>query len=552
MDIFFTVDDKYKDYLYSTLASILTSSSASTELNFHVIDAGLSRKTKQDVEKLQKIKAFSIDYKRMTDEEFRHYPINPMLKSKVYYYRLKIPQLYPMVKRGLFLDTDIIVKSDLSELFCMNMEGKVIGAAVNANLEGELQNERLGLERSHEYFNAGILLLDCEKWRENNILETMKKIVSEKYQCMKWADQDLLNVAFENNYKKINLKWNFWPGMNIPGFEKRIDNYHRFYAHAAMLPHEIENAFASPAIIHFSGGSKPGRSTALPEIDILFNESMSLVTSVGIAVGAKDNGIAFQWNKESIEEYVEATETDEAVMETRRIIDRFNNERGCHPKVLEAGSGNGRVLIYLDRKGYRNIQGIEINEDIVRDLKENYPQINVVAGNILEIPKEFLENDIVLSYGVIEHFVTGLEHPMHQMYNCIKNDGYAVIGVPCLNFFRNILRVFDKETRRFMKKGNYKYHVWLLDGKFYEYHLTRKQFRNECEKAGFNILKHIPLQNELGIMHLINPRNRKGKFIWYDKLNSYQFSFLGKIIYKIATCIPFSMCHSQLCILTKK
>lgn len=232
MDIFFTIDDNFKLYLLVSMCSILVNAKKNDEFNFHILDAGLSEDTKIKIEKLKRIKSFNVDYTKMSDEDFAEYPINPVLTSKIYYYRLKIPQLFPSIQRALFLDTDIFVQTSLSELYYMDMQEKVVAFAPNGNVENELQNERLNLSKEHVYFNAGVMLIDCDKWRKLNILDKTIKIAKEKYEILKWADQDMLNIIFENNYLLLSPKWNLWPGMEYKGCEFTLKNYSRWLNHA--------------------------------------------------------------------------------------------------------------------------------------------------------------------------------------------------------------------------------------------------------------------------------------------------------------------------------
>ena len=98
-------------------------------------------------------------------------------------------------------------------------------------------------------------------------------------------------------------------------------------------------------------------------------------------------------------------------------------ELGREPKILEAGSGNGRVVYYLSKKGCTDVSGIELNEEIVKDLNKKYPDLKIYSGNILEVPEYLRNNDLILSYGVIEHFVDGVERPLKATYDCLAGGG---------------------------------------------------------------------------------------------------------------------------------
>ena len=84
-------------------------------------------------------------------------------------------------------------------------------------------------------------------------------------------------------------------------------------------------------------------------------------------------------------------------------VKRFLNEnRSKNSKVLEAGCGNGRNLIYAKDLGYSSVEGFDICPNLV-DICQSRG-LDVRLGNILEP----IENkyDIILSIAVIHHLDT--------------------------------------------------------------------------------------------------------------------------------------------------
>lgn len=283
MDIFFTSNEHFKHYLYTALYSILCNAAATDSLSFHILDGGISNETKNDIDKLKKIKDFSIDYTPMSDDEFLNYPLNPVLTSRAYYYRLKIPSLFPQLDRILYLDADIIVTDSLSELYNIDMNGKIAAFGANGNIENEIQNSRLYLSKDHIFFNSGVMLLDCKKWTDEHIEEKIQQIGrNEIYKSRwKWLDQDLLNIVFDNNYKLLKPKFNFWPGMNSFGYESEFKNYKKWFAHTPLTNKDIKEAISNPTIIHFCGGAKPD-SIATPKTIKLYNKIQKQLNKLGI------------------------------------------------------------------------------------------------------------------------------------------------------------------------------------------------------------------------------------------------------------------------------
>lgn len=395
MDIFFTVDENYRLFLFVTILSILTNAKESDHFNFHVLDAGLSEETKDNVEKLQKIKTFKIDYTKMNDDDFLEYPINPVLTSKIYYYRLKIPYLFPNVKRALFLDTDLFVESSLSELYNIDMQGKTVAFVPNANLENELQNFRLGLSQEHIYFNAGVMLIDCDKWRDLNIEEQTLKIAKEKYKVLKWADQDMLNIIFENNYLSLNPKWNNWPGMNIEGYEPTEKNYHKWFYHVKNIDKNcIKSFMKKPCIIHYSGGAKPDRNNSMEYIKKEFTKYEKKLSNLGIKI--KNESTQRQYNEDFYKEQAENS------YKSAKMFIPYLMEY-CKPNsIIDIGCGVGTWLKAFQESGVELLFGIDGNDV---DEKHLYMSRSLIQTKNLErLERNNGEKyDLLISLEVAEH-----------------------------------------------------------------------------------------------------------------------------------------------------
>lgn len=458
MDIFFTVDDKFKQYLYVTLYSILSNAKTDDKFQFHILDAGLSDKTKCEIEKFKQIKSFTIDYTPMSDEEFADYPINPTLKSKVYYYRLKIPEKFPNINRALFLDTDIIVQASLSDLFNTNMENKPVACVANGNLEDELQNDRLGLSPEHIYFNAGILLIDCEKWRKENILNKAKQIAATKYNILKWADQDILNIIFENNYQILPLKYNFWPGMNRKGFESDLKNYKKWYAQTNYTEKDLKDAMGSPVIIHYAGGAKPTVLGANRTIKI-YNKIQKALKKLSINLNSQQKELYGEhFYKEQASMSYES-----ACLFMPHVMKYCNNPKS----VIDLGCGVGTWLKAFKEFGVNNIKGIDGNtideKFLYVDRKfisiENLEKLNLNTGKkydlatSLEVAEHLSEVcsenflDVLCSYSDNILFSAALpyqgginhinEQPPEYWYNKFIKRGYYCFDILRKEFLNN-------------------------------------------------------------------------------------------------------------------
>ena len=106
------------------------------------------------------------------------------------------PEIFPEEKRVLRLDDDTIVEKDIGPLFDMDLEDNYT-AMVEEPVRGKFP---------FRYFNAGVALMDLEKFRETGIYRKMIRMVNTTV-CTA-MDQDAFNVFCQGQIKKIGPEWN--------------------------------------------------------------------------------------------------------------------------------------------------------------------------------------------------------------------------------------------------------------------------------------------------------------------------------------------------------
>ena len=264
----------------------------------------------------------------------------------------------------------------------------------------------------------------------------------------------------------------------------------------------------------------------------------------------KSNGKVFSWNIANINNFIKETDNDKAVQISLREIQKQERFLKHPPKVLEAGCGNGRVIIWLGMHGVKNVCGIEANDEIVKEFKTKFPKYDVRCGDIMHLPKDFKNHDVVLSYGVVEHFPDGVSRPLKQMYQDLSESGIAIVTVPLLSVFRKI-KYLIYEGRKWDKSKYIYCPEFYENGDFYLYWLTKKQFKKELKQAGFKIVRYSYTMLECGVLEALNHKNIPGHFIWRDNKRHFHFTFFGKILYLIMRCMPCCFAHMQLYVCKK-
>lgn len=207
--IFLSSDNNYAPFVATTIASICDNTESFCD--FYILDGGINAENRAKIQGLtEQYRNFSIEYINIDDEKyFKGFIANSYVTLPAYY-RFIIPQLKQNLKKILYLDVDIIAKNDILELFNIDLGDKVIGAVKDLGDSYYITNLKNNVEinPSHTYFNSGVLLIDCEKWRRQNITEKLFDIEKKYRGKLLCNDQDVLNKVFENNYKMLPEKFN--------------------------------------------------------------------------------------------------------------------------------------------------------------------------------------------------------------------------------------------------------------------------------------------------------------------------------------------------------
>lgn len=196
---------------------------------------------------------------------------NEVKKHKIYnnslnhfkdsiFYRLYIPKILQDIHQVIYLDSDTIITSDISELWNEQLDEHSIGCVVEPIPPGEPSEFRYNhfhhLEISGHYFNSGVLSMNLNKIKDLNLIERAWSIFNEK--TLVFPDQDILNILFDGKYKILKPKYNSLH-LNIcaPMIISMYDYFLNTGKKNPYLNKDIKEAFEKPVICHFFGSYKP-------------------------------------------------------------------------------------------------------------------------------------------------------------------------------------------------------------------------------------------------------------------------------------------------------
>ena len=245
-------DLNYLRYACVTLASVAYTSSE--PVDFYILHSGISKELQNIVvnwmkSRFPKDSLTFLDISRQLSlinvKQVRHF-------NALVFGRYFIPQLLPGAHKAIYLDSDTIVLDDIAALGGAALGGAALGGAAlggiyeywqdNNDWGEKIKNdlEYLNLSGTHKYFSSGVLLLDCDKWRQENITQRLLDLYQKYREITQYPDQDPLNKLFENNYKELDAKFNVT--------EQTIISYKG----TELL--DLKNAVV---VRHFAGDNKP-------------------------------------------------------------------------------------------------------------------------------------------------------------------------------------------------------------------------------------------------------------------------------------------------------
>jgi lipopolysaccharide biosynthesis glycosyltransferase len=238
-------DEGYVVPLAAAFRSLLDHATAGERPGLVVLDGGISPASRERLLDSW-TGAAGVEFIAPTGEPVDSLPLRYSYTTRTTFLRLLLPDLLPAsCERVLYLDPDVLVSRDPSELWSLDLGGMVLAAATEmyapvVSCDNGLGSYReLGLDPGTPYFNAGVLVIDTGRWRGQGIgtaaIEHVRRF--RPYH----QDQDGLNAAVAGRFRELHPSWNvsrYW------------DREERRRGVFADLPAEAR-------ILHFLGPDKP-------------------------------------------------------------------------------------------------------------------------------------------------------------------------------------------------------------------------------------------------------------------------------------------------------
>jgi len=205
INIVLTSDQKYAVPLIATVTSVLENNKKNNHIIFHILENEIKGNVKLKIQNLEKKYNCRVIFYNFNLYNTKKLPIYDHL-SKAVYLRLFIQDILSSdIKKIIYLDCDIVCLDDISYLYNENIENFPIGVITDIKSKDLIRLKRFNVEK---YFNSGVMLINLIKWKKIVNIDSISSIIEKQDNKLVDADQEILNILFNNNYKELPKKYN--------------------------------------------------------------------------------------------------------------------------------------------------------------------------------------------------------------------------------------------------------------------------------------------------------------------------------------------------------
>lgn len=205
MDIVYATDNNFVDVLIASIKSLYTTNSE-LNLNLWIIADKVSDRNKERVNNLSKqFMQKEINWIENIEIPFNLYLDRGSISS---FSRLFLGSVLPeSISKVLYLDSDIIVMNSLDNIFNMDFKGKIL-YGVNDTFNKEYKKV-LSIPKDKPMFNAGVMFIDLELWRNNNVEAKLLQVIQKFNGNILQGDLGVLNAVLYNSFGVLPPEYNY-------------------------------------------------------------------------------------------------------------------------------------------------------------------------------------------------------------------------------------------------------------------------------------------------------------------------------------------------------
>lgn len=166
------------------------------------------------------------------------------------YYRFLLPNLLKNTSKIVYMDADTVVLDDIAHIYSNDIGDCYVGGVrdIVGYQDEKTRCQELNIDNLEQYINAGVLLMNLDKLRNDNLSKKMLKLAAEK--SFPYNDQDIINSICYGRIKRLPFDCN----VIIDYLEKPSEI-------SEVLNIDYTKETKEPIILHYAGRAKPWYSS---------------------------------------------------------------------------------------------------------------------------------------------------------------------------------------------------------------------------------------------------------------------------------------------------
>lgn len=252
INVCFLTDDGYAMPTCIAMKSMLDNKNKNTKYNIYILSTSLSE---HNTVKFKELNSVDFEVKIVNlEDKYKDFYMNGVSASPTAIYKFSIPEILSDLDKVIYLDGDIIVNSDLLELYNYKIGKNYIGAVKDIN--GALKRHyKAFIKKGIFYFNSGVMIMNLKQMRKDKITEKLIDYRLNGYNEL--MDQDALNYVLRNKTCELPFKYN--TQTMITAINKKAPELKKFIE----IPKDSKNyddIINNSLILHYSLKNKPWKS----------------------------------------------------------------------------------------------------------------------------------------------------------------------------------------------------------------------------------------------------------------------------------------------------
>lgn len=246
MNIAYSCDNAYVEQTGISLISLFENNKEEKEIVVYLISKGITKENIEILDSICKSYNRSLIVVKFEDICFDLPPCSvgrhlETIYAKVFFSRIE------GLDKVLYLDSDVVVVGKLKPLWETDLSEKYMGVVETTYTKGK---KALGIPRSTPFFNDGVVLVNVDYCRENNLISKVIEQVNAFGGNPPVLSEGVLNKICGQNVKYISLRYNLISGNLYFG----LYDYDYLFEQLHYEKEDLIDSCENPVIVHYIAG----------------------------------------------------------------------------------------------------------------------------------------------------------------------------------------------------------------------------------------------------------------------------------------------------------